>query len=471
MGVINKGHTFVSGENVTADKLNNLADDATFNSSSTDGTTLEVADPGGYIKVKDAGIDAQHLANDSVTTDKITNANVTYAKIQNVAANSVVGNPTASDATPQAISIADLSTDVVAAISNSTPHTSDTNSDGTNDTGGTDGLMSAEDKTKLDGLTNTTYSAGTGLNLTGTTFALDDTVPAGAVDFNPGSDFIQTSYTDTERTSEGFPTDGGVLAKSRSSSDTEDGNIWFMCNRSDTTSYGRVNVVNTSPNAKGAIFQAVAFRPTATALAGTPSNTSDSEFYVSASCQVQTLSNNSFQNYDPRLALTFQNYDTGGVSNIFIRADTVHAYSTTTSLNQMQLGRSSNLWSEVFAANGTINTSDQRLKQDIEDLSEAETRVAIAAKGLLKKFRWKEAVQQKGENARIHFGIIAQDLIAAFQSEGLDPFKYSVICFNEWWRNPEDPTDCRDEEVEGWEYGSQYAVRYDELLAFIIAAL
>ena len=137
----------------------------------------------------------------------------------------------------------------------------------------------------------------------------------------------------------------------------------------------------------------------------------------------------------------------------------------------MQLGRSSNLWSEVFAANGTINTSDQRLKQDIEDLSEAETRVAIAAKGLLKKFRWKEAVQQKGENARIHFGIIAQDLIAAFQSEGLDPFKYSVICFNEWWRNPEDPTDCRDEEVEGWEYGSQYAVRYDELLAFIIAAL
>ncbi len=468
MGVINKGHTFVSGENVTADKLNNLADDATFNSDTTDDTTLEVHSSG-YLKVKDAGIGTTQLADSAVTTAKIADANVTYAKIQNVAANSVVGNPTASDATPQAISIADLSTDVVAAISNSTPHTSDTNSDGTNDTGGTDGLMSAEDKTKLDGLTNTTYSAGTGLNLTGTTFALDDTVPAGAVDFNPGSDFIQTSYTDTERTSEGFPTDGGVLAKSRSSSDTEDGNIWFMCNRSDTTSYGRVNVVNTSPNAKGAIFQAVAFRPTATALSGTPSNTSDSEFYVSASCQVQTLSNNSFQNYDPRLALTFQNYDTGGVSNIFIRASTV--YGGTASGTGLNLGEASNLWNEVFAANGTINTSDERLKQDIEDLSEAETRVAIAAKGLLKKFRWKEAVQQKGENARIHFGIIAQDLIAAFQSEGLDPFKYSVICFNEWWRNPEDPTDCRDEEVEGWEYGSQYAVRYDELLAFIIAAL
>jgi hypothetical protein len=454
MGVIDKGHTFVSGENVTADKLNNLADDAIFNSNSTDGTTLEVANPGGYIKVKDAGIDTQHLADDAVTTAKIADDNVTYDKIQNVAANSVIGNPTASDATPQAISIADLSADVATDIGNATTSTN--------------GLMSSADKTKLDGLTNTTYSAGAGLNLTGTTFALDSTVPAGAVDFDPGSDFIQNSYTDAQRTSEGFPTDGGVLAKSRPSSATDDGNIWFMCNRSDNTSYGRVNVVNTSPNAKGAIFQAVAFRPTATALAGTPSNTSDSEFYVSASCQVQTLSTN-FTGYNPRLALTFQNYDTSDVSNIFINAGAV--YGAIASGGGLNLGQASNLWSEVFAANGTINTSDERLKQDIEDLSEAETRVAIAAKGLLKKFRWKEAVQQKGENARIHFGVIAQDLIAAFQSEGLDPFKYSVICFNEWWRNPEDPTDCRDEEVEGWEYGSQYAVRYDELLAFIIAAL
>lgn len=179
MGVINKGHTFVSGENVTADKLNNLADDATFNSSSTDGTTLEVADPGGYIKVKDAGIDAQHLANDSVTTDKITNANVTYAKIQNVAANSVIGNPTASDATPQAISIADLSTDVVAAISDATAHNA-TPVNGLNTTGGTEGLMSANDKTKLDGL-----AAGTGLKLTGATFSLDDTAPTSALTSAP----------------------------------------------------------------------------------------------------------------------------------------------------------------------------------------------------------------------------------------------------------------------------------------------
>ena len=80
MGVIDKGHTFVSGENVTADKLNNLADDATFNSDTTDNTTLEVHGTG-YLKVKDAGIDTQHLANDAVTTAKITSNAVTTAKL------------------------------------------------------------------------------------------------------------------------------------------------------------------------------------------------------------------------------------------------------------------------------------------------------------------------------------------------------------------------------------------------------
>ena len=143
MGVINKGHTFVSGENVTADKLNNLADDATFNSDTTDNTTLEVHS-GGYLKVKDAGIDTQHLADDAVT----------YAKMQNVAANSVIGNPTGASATPQAISIADLSTDVVASISDATASSA--------------GLMSTADKTKLDGIaTGATANTGTVTSVTG----------------------------------------------------------------------------------------------------------------------------------------------------------------------------------------------------------------------------------------------------------------------------------------------------------------
>jgi hypothetical protein len=126
--------------------------------------------------------------------------------------------------------------------------------------------------------------------------------------------------------------------------------------------------------------------------------------------------------------------------------------------NVASLGAVGDRWSVVYAATGSINTSDRNEKQNIESLSEAETRVAVAAKGLLKKFRWKSAVEEKGDEARVHFGIIAQDLQDAFAAEGLDASDYGMWCSDTW-------TD--DDGVEQTRLG----VRYSELLAFIIAAI
>jgi hypothetical protein len=91
------------------------------------------------------------------------------------------------------------------------------------------------------------------------------------------------------------------------------------------------------------------------------------------------------------------------------------------------LGIVSRRFDDIYATNATIQTSDRNEKQDIESLSDAETRVAVAAKGLLRKFRWKSAVEEKGDDARIHFGIIAQDLQAAFTAEGLDAGRYAMF--------------------------------------------
>jgi len=123
------------------------------------------------------------------------------------------------------------------------------------------------------------------------------------------------------------------------------------------------------------------------------------------------------------------------------------------------LGTSSSRFDDVFATNGTINTSDGDEKQDIEELTEVEQRVAVAAKGLLRKFRWKSRVEEKGDDARIHFGIIAQDLQAAFEAEGLDAGRYAMFINSTW----------TDEETG--EERSRMGVRYNELLAFIIAAI
>jgi hypothetical protein len=127
--------------------------------------------------------------------------------------------------------------------------------------------------------------------------------------------------------------------------------------------------------------------------------------------------------------------------------------------NIVDLGASSFRYDDIFATNGTIQTSDRNEKQDIAELSDAEQRVAVAAKGLLRKFRWKDAVAEKGDEARTHFGIIAQDLQAAFAAEGLDAGDYAMFISSTW----------TDEETG--EERTRMGVRYSELLAFIISAI
>ena len=123
------------------------------------------------------------------------------------------------------------------------------------------------------------------------------------------------------------------------------------------------------------------------------------------------------------------------------------------------IGSGSKRFDDIHATNGTIQTSDRNEKQDIAELSDAEQRVAVAAKGLLRKFRWKSAVVEKGDNARTHFGIVAQDLQAAFTAEGLDAGDYGMFISSTW----------TDEETN--EEKTRMGVRYSELLAFIISAI
>jgi len=136
-----------------------------------------------------------------------------------------------------------------------------------------------------------------------------------------------------------------------------------------------------------------------------------------------------------------------------------------------KLGKAGNLWSEVFASTGTINTSDERLKQDIEDLDDVEKLVAQSLKGLIKKFRYKDAVLEKGDAARIHIGVIAQEVISAFQSQGLDAMKYGIVCYDKWEATEDEIDRNGDITKAAKPAGDLYSIRYDELFAFIISTL
>ena len=132
--------------------------------------------------------------------------------------------------------------------------------------------------------------------------------------------------------------------------------------------------------------------------------------------------------------------------------------------NVIDLGSVGARFDDIYATNGTIQTSDENEKQDIQALTDAEQRVATACKGLIRRFRWQDSVAEKDDNpdsdetARYHFGVIAQDLQDAFTAEGLDASDYGMFISSTW-------TD--DDGVEQTRLG----VRYNELLAFIITTL
>ena len=184
-------------------------------------------------------------------------------------------------------------------------------------------------------------------------------------------------------------------------------------------------------------------------------------------------------------------------------------YNSAVSDNTVDIGDSGSRYQDIYATNGTIQTSDRNEKQDIEELTEAESRVAVAAKGLLRKYRWKSAVEKKGDEARIHFGIIAQDLQDAFTAEGLDAGRYGMFISSTWWETQTevpaveaveaqdavyddegnlvseaveaveaqdayirtDTYETQEEAPEGATERTRLGVRYPELLAFIIGAM
>lgn len=73
---------------------------------------------------------------------------------------------------------------------------------------------------------------------------------------------------------------------------------------------------------------------------------------------------------------------------------------------------------------------------------------------MIKSFKFNDAVLAKGPNARIHFGVIAQEVKSAFEAQGLNAENYGVF--------------CSDTLPDGT---TRLGVRYEELFALILGAI
>jgi hypothetical protein len=119
--------------------------------------------------------------------------------------------------------------------------------------------------------------------------------------------------------------------------------------------------------------------------------------------------------------------------------------------NLQRLGSSIFRWSEVYAGTGTINTSDENQKEQIESIPKE----WLDAWGDVEfyRYKFKDSVAVKNDNARWHIGVIAQRVKLSFENKGIDPFSIGLLCYDE-------------------EDGKQtYGIRYEEALALECAYL
>ena len=149
------------------------------------------------------------------------------------------------------------------------------------------------------------------------------------------------------------------------------------------------------------------------------------------------------------------------IDHLNSRTDTGYLLRPATD-NTLALGEASRRWSVVYAGTGTINTSDERSKQDIEPIPQS----WLDAWGDVEfvRYRFRDAVATKGDGARWHVGVIAQRVKEAFEARGIDPFEIGILCYDAW-------DEHEDADGNILPAGELYGIRYEEALALECAYL
>lgn len=137
--------------------------------------------------------------------------------------------------------------------------------------------------------------------------------------------------------------------------------------------------------------------------------------------------------------------------------------------NNLSIGWSQKRVSAIYAVNGTIQTSDARLKSEVRDFTEAELSAACALSKEIGFWKWKEKIEAEGDSARSHVGMTVQRAIEVMESFGLDPMSYGFICHDTWEASTEiNEFDSEGNGIESYTpAGDRYSFRYEQLNLFI----
>lgn len=185
---------------------------------------------------------------------------------------------------------------------------------------------------------------------------------------------------------------------------------------------------------------------------------------------IHTSGNNeSVNDYDARIQVSGGSTTDGSATVTFFATNTDTQILRPRTDTTYTLGAASRRWTTVYATTATINTSDEREKEQIQDINAA----VLRAWGNVEyqQFKFKDAVLKKGGGARWHVGLVAQRVKEAFEAEGVDPFTYGILCYDEWDEQQEVTEDGVGVVQEFQAAGNRYGIRYEEALALECAYL
>ena len=93
----------------------------------------------------------------------------------------------------------------------------------------------------------------------------------------------------------------------------------------------------------------------------------------------------------------------------------------------MSMGQFGFRYTTGYFVNSPDVSSDKTMKEQIRDLTDAESSAAKSIAKLPKMFKWISEVEQKGDGAYLHCSPMAQSVWDALESEGLDPTMYGFV--------------------------------------------
>lgn len=104
--------------------------------------------------------------------------------------------------------------------------------------------------------------------------------------------------------------------------------------------------------------------------------------------------------------------------------------------NFVNSGSASKRWKDTYQVNAAIVSSDGRLKTPLRSFTDDE--LDAIGEVQLGLYQLLASVEEKGDDARLHAGLIAQDIEEKYAARGLDAGRYGFWCSDPWMETVEE---------------------------------